>query len=184
MFLHLAVWTTAGSRKRLHTFSELGAQTSALPWSDHTTLAANYKFWFPTQKSGVLPKVAQNTFPSIWCLWKHPGKCACSPVLCACPSPQKRSSIILKRLPRVLARQADTLTTSWDPFLLNGSKWQTASVAARNTGSARTHRRQQHPAILLTEGKKIWNLHFLLRLILTLDPNQLAVYMLPQNSSS
>lgn len=145
-------------------------QTSALPWSDHTTLAANYKLWFPTQKSGVLPKVAQNTFPSIWCIWKHAGRCAYSPVLCACPSPQKGASIILKHVPRVPACQADILTTSLDPFLLNGSKWQTVSVAARNTGSARTHRWQQHPAILLTEGQKIWNLHFSITLNLDSRP--------------
>lgn len=90
MFLHLVVWTTSGSRKRLQTFPELRAQTSALPWSDHTTLAAiNYRLWFPTQKSGVLPKVAQNTFLSIWCIWKHAGQGAYSPAVCACPSPQK-----------------------------------------------------------------------------------------------
>lgn len=56
--------------------------------------------------------------------------------------------------------QACIFTTRQDPFLLNGSKRQTVSAAARNTGSAGTHGRQEHPAILLTEGKPFRSLEF------------------------
>ena len=58
VFLHSVVGTTSGSGMGLQNFSDLRVPTSATPWSDHVTWAANFTLQCPTPTAGNLPKLA------------------------------------------------------------------------------------------------------------------------------
>lgn len=83
----------------------------------------------------------------------------CVPAL----SPPKKSVYFRMSPQSPSVCQTCIFTTRSDPFLVKGSKWPIVSAGARNAGSARTHRRQEHPVILLTKGKNwgAWVFHYL-----------------------
>ena len=70
----------------------------------------------------------------------------------------------------------------WDPSLLNGSKWQTVAGGQKHRVSQDTQTAAAS-CCSADQRKTFWSLSFLWRLILTLDPNRLAV-MLAQDSSN
>lgn len=139
MFLHLVVWINLRGQERYCRPSLNSVQASALPWSDHMTLAANFKLWLPIHKSGVLPKLVQNGLFQASDPYEHllvnlPTE---SPILCACPAPKKELVYFQNDFPESQNMPSLHFYQKTGSFSVKWI-WWTVSQVARNTGSART----------------------------------------------